>query len=335
MEKSLSEIKEEKENVNKMNQLKNQPMENNVSNKNRVVGIKKKETGMKKTVVKKYVTGRVNNNTEMNATISDQNVSGNLNHSLNINLNTTITIPIERNKVANPGESYMIYNHERHSSNRTAISTKQRNINDDTFYLDKENSIILRDYGSEVYRYAREELEQDDEIPEDFMKRHKINKEIRTKMVDWIVEVLSVYKNELDTFFLAVNIMDRYIYLSGTVLTSQDIHLIGMTCMFIASKQEDVIPIRMHSIVSKIGHNQFEDNQIRAKEKLILNTIGFESLIGTSIYEFIKTYFFDFRFNNKDNVKKLKIAEVVNELEECSVFLAMLIMYFDEFYAYK
>ena len=34
----------------------------------------------------------------------------------------------------------------------------------------------------------------------------------------------------------------------------------------------------------------------------ILNTIGFENLIMTSIDDFIKTYYYDFKHNNSEQV---------------------------------
>jgi hypothetical protein len=71
-------------------------------------------------------------------------------------------------------------------------------INDKTIYLDRENSLLLRNYGPEVYFYTRD-LEKTC-ISKNFLKRHQINPEIRTKMVDWMIEVLTVYKSEAETF---------------------------------------------------------------------------------------------------------------------------------------
>lgn len=136
-------------------------------------------------------------------------------------------------------------------------STMTKNINEDTIYLDKENSILLKDYGAEIYNYNSKVL-QSEVVTGAFLKRHKINPEIRLKMVDWMIEVLSVYKSEPDTFFLSVHIMDMFINSSKMTIRNESIHLLGITSMFLASKQEDVIPIRMHSIVSKISHEVFK-----------------------------------------------------------------------------
>ena len=123
-------------------------------------------------------------------------------------------------------------------------------------YLEKENIIIIKNYGTEIYNYMKK-LENNG-IPQNFSERHSINQEIRTKMVDWMIEVLSVYKSEHETFFLSVFILDMFIYKSTEIINTEDVHLIGLTSMFIASKFEDVVPIRMHSLVSKIGHDLFK-----------------------------------------------------------------------------
>jgi hypothetical protein len=130
-------------------------------------------------------------------------------------------------------------------------------INDRSVYLERENALLLKHYGAEVYIYTRE-LETES-VNKNFLKRHQINPEIRTKMIDWMIEVLSVYKSEAETFFLAVSIMDQYIDKAPCLLRSESVHLIGMTSMFIASKFEDVIPVRMNSMVAKIGHNLFSE----------------------------------------------------------------------------
>jgi penicillin-binding protein-related factor A (putative recombinase) len=86
---------------------------------------------------------------------------------------------------------------------------------------------------------------------------HSISGEYRAKMIDWMGEVLHTFKTSHQTYFLSVNIMDRFFKLSDRELTSADLHLTGIVCMFIASKYEDVIPLLMRTVLNKIGHNKF------------------------------------------------------------------------------
>lgn len=146
-------------------------------------------------------------------------------------------------------------NTEANENNKPLLSERQKRQFFFNKYLEKENVIIIRNYGTQIYNYMCR-LETNG-IQPNFMDKHKINPDVRTKMVDWMIEVLSVYRSENETFFLSVTIMDMFIQKSTKILTTDEIHLLGLTSMFIASKFEDVFPIRMSSLVGNVGHNLF------------------------------------------------------------------------------
>lgn len=50
------------------------------------------------------------------------------------------------------------------------------------------------------------------------LDNHEINPMVRAKMVDWMVEVLSLFGLSQDTFMLAVHIMDNYLGKTNRVL---------------------------------------------------------------------------------------------------------------------
>lgn len=78
----------------------------------------------------------------------------------------------------------------------------------------------------------------------------------RTKMVDWMIEVCVSFKLEERTWFLAVAIFDKYLSLNkGTkVLHNSDVHSIGITSLYLASKYQDIQPINSFIAYEKIGH---------------------------------------------------------------------------------
>jgi hypothetical protein len=53
-------------------------------------------------------------------------------------------------------------------------------------------------------------------------------------------------------------------------LELHELHLIGVTCMFIASKYEDVYPLLMKTIFNKIGHGKLSCESVVSREKDIL-----------------------------------------------------------------
>ena len=95
-------------------------------------------------------------------------------------------------------------------------------------------------------------------------------------MVDWMVEVLTTFKNSDQTFFLAINLMDRFFKTVSQPLPSTELHLTGVVSMFVASKYEDIVPLMMKTVVNKIGHNKFELRQIEEKELELLKVIEYK-----------------------------------------------------------
>lgn len=193
---------------------------------------------------------KTNNNNNKANNNNHYNAAENLNNENNIKNNN-------HNNLKNNNNNQALTKNAKNANKATKPLAKAKKPTTMSDYIDKENVILIRNYGTEIYNYMRS-IESVG-IPSNFLDRHKINAEIRTKMVDWMVEVLSVYKCEQETFFLSVYIMDSYIFKSPAVITTDDVHVIGMTAMFVASKFEDVIPIRMSSLVSKIGHDLFSE----------------------------------------------------------------------------
>ena len=113
-------------------------------------------------------------------------------------------------------------------------------------------------------------------------------------MVDWMVEVTSVFKCTERTFFLAVAIMDSYYGKRKEALPEEDLHLTGVTCMFLASKYEDIEHITMSALVKRIAHDCFTKEQVKAKEKDILRTLGMSLHLLLS-FDFIHNFSLCFR----------------------------------------
>ena len=86
-----------------------------------------------------------------------------------------------------------------------------------------------------------------------------MSKEYRTKMVDWMVEVTTSFKCTIRTYFLAVALFDGYFRaMQGKkVLENSDVHLVGIGCMYLASKYEDIYPLHSKVVSDKISHGAF------------------------------------------------------------------------------
>lgn len=210
---------------------------------------------------------------------------------------------------------------------------KESNLDIHELYFKRENAKLYSSYGSNIFSFSKY-LEEESQIKASTLANHKITPAIRTKMIDWILEVFYAYQCDQPAFFLAVDIMDHYFYKESKVLCDENIHLIGIVSMFIASKMEDLIPLRMIHVKGKIGHNKFSEDQIKKKEKEILNLLDF-NIITVSTYDFVKTIICDLSINNCETIDLLNMSCHIDSFDNVSQFLAKLITLENEFCVYS
>ena len=108
-------------------------------------------------------------------------------------------------------------------------------------------------------------------------------------MVDWMIEVLTNFKCADQTFFLAVSLLDRYFKQTKLALEVNDLHGLGITSMFIASKFEDIHPLKMKMVHEKIAHRKIPVEKIKAMELEFLKSINYK-IAAPTVLEFIKIY---------------------------------------------
>lgn len=56
--------------------------------------------------------------------------------------------------------------------------------------------------------------------------------------------------------------MDQFLNLSTKHYDMKEIHLIGVTCMLIASKMEEIIPFKASTVEDKMTHGKIKKGQI-------------------------------------------------------------------------
>jgi len=179
--------------------------------------------------------------------------------------------------------------------------------------------LVKKDYENAIMKSIFEE----EEAFEDCLARHKITERMRCRMVDWIIEVLTNYKCEDSTFFIAVSIMDKYFKSVEKIkiLQPAELHLIGVTSMFIASKYQDIYPLRLKTVHEKIAHRKLSTQEIKAKEEEITKCLNY--VIGkASQWEFICHFIEDIFYNLSNNfyISDKILAETLplNELNKGS-----------------
>ena len=118
-------------------------------------------------------------------------------------------------------------------------------------------------------------------------------------MVDWMIEVLTNFKCDDQTYFIAVAIMDRFFKLKKDTLEVANLHVVGVAAMFLASKYEDIYPLKMGVVFEKIAHKKLPIRDIKAQEREILQLLGFNLSIPTQL-DFLRYYEHELFRNERD-----------------------------------
>lgn len=78
-------------------------------------------------------------------------------------------------------------------------------------------------------------------------------------------------------------------------------HLIGVTCLFIAMKIEEPVPLKLSILVNKIAYSKFTVSELQEKEMIILEKLQFK-LFGPTIHHFVE-----------QTITKLKLSDYLDE----------------------
>lgn len=181
-------------------------------------------------------------------------------------------------------------------------SPNKENINPLSKTLNRRSRSLIKKLETQANPNAHMSFLKNFEITynlDEAFTQHFLTERIRAKLVDWMIEVLNAFKSAQRTLFLAVKLLDIYISNSNG-LVPLDLHIIGMTSMFMASKYEDIKPLTLQIVFEKIGHKKVSKANIVAMEKDILNVVNYNIYIPT-LYDFLE-YLVE---NSDENVNRL------------------------------
>ncbi|KAG7652380.1 Cyclin-like [Arabidopsis thaliana x Arabidopsis arenosa] len=115
----------------------------------------------------------------------------------------------------------------------------------------------------------------------DFMERTQrdVTETMRGILVDWLVEVSEEYTLVPDTLYLTVYLIDWFLH--GNYVERQTLQLLGITCMLIASKYEEINAPRIEEFCF-ITDNTYTRDQVLEMESQVVKHFSFQIYTPTS-----------------------------------------------------
>lgn len=100
-----------------------------------------------------------------------------------------------------------------------------------------------------------------------------ITPKMRSILVDWLVDVHIKFKLLPQTIFMTVNLIDRFLAVFQT--TRQQLQLVGITCLMIICKFEEIYPPLLKDYVA-VCDNAYTRDQILEMESTVIQTLNFD-----------------------------------------------------------
>ncbi|ESQ40536.1 hypothetical protein EUTSA_v10013556mg [Eutrema salsugineum] len=162
---------------------------------------------------------------------------------------------------------------------------------------DKDNHLAAVEYVDDMYSFYKE-VEKESQ-PQMYMHiQTDMNEKMRAILIDWLLEVHIKFELNLETLYLTVNIIDRF--LSVRAVPKRELQLVGISALLIASKYEEIWPPQVNDLVY-VTDNAYNSKQILVMEKTILGNLEWYLTVPTQyvfLVRFIKASMSDPEMEN-------------------------------------
>ncbi|KAF9068860.1 cyclin-like protein [Rhodocollybia butyracea] len=104
---------------------------------------------------------------------------------------------------------------------------------------DGDDPLMVSEYVVEIFDYFKQIEVQTMPNPNYMANQKDLGWTMRGILSDWLIELQERFRLLPETLFLCMNIIDRF--LSARVVSLARLQLVGVTCMFIAAKVEEIV----------------------------------------------------------------------------------------------
>ncbi|KAL3533492.1 hypothetical protein ACH5RR_007013 [Cinchona calisaya] len=157
------------------------------------------------------------------------------------------------------------------------LSQRPKEITVDIDAGDVNNELAVVEYVEDLYKFYK--LAESESRVGDYMhSQPEINEKIRAILIDWLTEVHHKFELNPETLYLTINIIDRY--LAVKTIPREELQLLGMSAMLVASKYEEIWAPEVNDFVC-MSDRAYTHKQVLHMEKRILGGLEWYLTVPT------------------------------------------------------
>lgn len=181
---------------------------------------------------------------------------------------------------------------------------------------DLNNDLAVVEYIEDMYTFYKS-AEHEGRVHDYMDSQPELNEKMRAILVDWLVQVHLKFELSPETFYLTINIVDRY--LASKTTSRRELQLVGLSALLLASKYEEIWAPEVTELVC-ISDRTYSHKQVLVMEKRILGELEWNLTVPTP-YVFLARFI-------KASVTDSGVENMVYFLAELGMMnYATLIMY--------
>lgn len=143
-----------------------------------------------------------------------------------------------------------------------------------------------------------------------FNRHYELTSYHRIMLLDWLMEISSCFRLSRETYSIALDYLDRFLSLSSG-LYNTNILVIGVTCMYMASKVEEVTSLKLIDLLF-LSDYLVSDSDVLNMEKKILQTLNWRCCIWTvNKWLFVLLHIAKFKLTEVEYFKITELLDLV------------------------
>ncbi|GET89250.1 cyc2-like cyclin, putative [Leishmania tarentolae] len=143
----------------------------------------------------------------------------------------------------------------------------------------RNESRFVSEYSSEILAYF---LEVERVVYSERMYmdcQSEVTDRMRKILIDWLIDVITEFKLHPETFFLAVDIIDRFLLFYS--IPRSKLQLVGVTAVLVAAKHEEIWPPTVNDCVA-VTANTYTSGEVIDMEFDVVTTLRFKFTVPTT-----------------------------------------------------